>query len=573
MTIVLPSNITLSLDTDAVNDVYLATDPTTQDGAYLRHGSAVTEPTDPSVKLGTVNTSDGSTTRASDNASSTFDTVTSNSVNTEDLNGADFISPGDSVSTINSALSGSGLVVFETGDHFLSDRIEVTSASVSVLVLPGAHIKIADGATPTTLTGGDSNTYTPVFYNSGYDDFHVENQGLIDGNQTNHSNPICVFVEDAASPSLSGEGGRFSDHAAAAGIFDSTEVSVSNIEGESSGDQGAVWFEGVNGAEVRDVYCDGGEALDLNSACENIQFHGLQADNSNEVADIHSCSNVQGSDIQAGDGCSNILTVKDTGTSIFTSQSPFGYAEDISIDGIRGTVSGKALQVVGVGSGDLRGVMKFTGIDVVSTGDTAVSIRPDAASQFADGLTLGGYAETESTGTHYAFGINVSSGTQQAGLNLNVEGVSAGSHGVVIGDWNDISGQAVGRDSAGQAVGLFTNSGTVQNVALTAHGYNSDRGINIGGGCSDITVNGRAYNNTNSDIVVGGTDVDVEADWDTRTDNGTRTVWNGLGYNAGDPSSTGDWNGNGREGVHVRDTTNNNTYLYNDGGYSQVASS
>jgi hypothetical protein len=86
MTIVLPSNITLSLDTDATNDVYLATDPTTQDGAYLRHGSAVTEPTDPSVLLGTVNTSDGSTTRASDNASPTFDTVTSNSVSTEEVN-------------------------------------------------------------------------------------------------------------------------------------------------------------------------------------------------------------------------------------------------------------------------------------------------------------------------------------------------------------------------------------------------------------------------------------------------------------------------------------------------------
>jgi hypothetical protein len=86
MTIVLPSNVTLSLDTDATNDVYLATDPTTNDGAYLRHGSAVTEPTDPSVLLGTVNTADGSTTRASDNASPTFDTVTSKSVNTDHTN-------------------------------------------------------------------------------------------------------------------------------------------------------------------------------------------------------------------------------------------------------------------------------------------------------------------------------------------------------------------------------------------------------------------------------------------------------------------------------------------------------
>jgi hypothetical protein len=97
MTIVLPSNITLSLDTDATNDVYLATDPTTQDGAYLRHGSAVSEPTDPSVLLGTVNTADGSTTRASDNASPTFDTVTSNSVNTDDVTVTNGLVPGEKV--------------------------------------------------------------------------------------------------------------------------------------------------------------------------------------------------------------------------------------------------------------------------------------------------------------------------------------------------------------------------------------------------------------------------------------------------------------------------------------------
>jgi hypothetical protein len=47
--------------------------------------------------------------------------------------------------------------------------------------------------------------------------------------------------------------------------------------------------------------------------------------------------------------------------------------------------------------------------------------------------------------------------------------------------------------------------------------------------------------------------------------NGTRCTIDGLGYNGGDPSSTGDWNGNGQEGIMVRDTTNNSTYLYNDG--------
>ena len=47
--------------------------------------------------------------------------------------------------------------------------------------------------------------------------------------------------------------------------------------------------------------------------------------------------------------------------------------------------------------------------------------------------------------------------------------------------------------------------------------------------------------------------------------------FNGLGYNAGDPNTTGQWTGNGIEGLVVRDTTNANTYLFNNGGWSQIA--
>jgi len=60
--VVLPTAVTLALDADASNDIYLAVDPTSQDSVYLRHGSSVSEPGDPSVKLGTVDTSDGSVT-------------------------------------------------------------------------------------------------------------------------------------------------------------------------------------------------------------------------------------------------------------------------------------------------------------------------------------------------------------------------------------------------------------------------------------------------------------------------------------------------------------------------------
>lgn len=44
-------------------------------------------------------------------------------------------------------------------------------------------------------------------------------------------------------------------------------------------------------------------------------------------------------------------------------------------------------------------------------------------------------------------------------------------------------------------------------------------------------------------------------------------VYNGVGYNAGDPATTGQWNGEGYEGLTVRDTTNSVTYTYLNGAW------
>ena len=49
------------------------------------------------------------------------------------------------------------------------------------------------------------------------------------------------------------------------------------------------------------------------------------------------------------------------------------------------------------------------------------------------------------------------------------------------------------------------------------------------------------------------------------TDAGVRTLINGVGTNAGDPNSAGNWNNNGYEGVHVLDTTNGKIYIFRNG--------
>lgn len=77
--VILPTEVTnLGLGTDTSNDLWLAVDPTTNDDVYIRHGSGLSAPTDPSVKLGTVDTSSGDTTRANDLSDDTHDTVTVN---------------------------------------------------------------------------------------------------------------------------------------------------------------------------------------------------------------------------------------------------------------------------------------------------------------------------------------------------------------------------------------------------------------------------------------------------------------------------------------------------------------
>jgi len=81
--VILPSSVTgLGLGTDNVNDLWLAVDPTSNDSVYIRHGNGLSAPSDPSVKLGTVDTSNGDTTRANDLAQSEQDSITTQSFST-----------------------------------------------------------------------------------------------------------------------------------------------------------------------------------------------------------------------------------------------------------------------------------------------------------------------------------------------------------------------------------------------------------------------------------------------------------------------------------------------------------
>jgi hypothetical protein len=131
---------------------------------------------------------------------------------------------------------------------------------------------------------------------------------------------------------------------------------------------------------------------------------------------------------------------------------------------------------------------------------------------------------------------------------------------------------------------------TLQNVRITG----SDRdGIVLDSqfqtvvtGCitdgSSITGNDLVVRGCHRNVIVGNYfngDVTIESDaqdtqlWSwvggTLTDNGVRTIVNGVGTNSGDPRSTGEWNENGREGVTVYDISTSpwTEYVYRNGGW------
>lgn len=79
-------------------------------------------------------------------------------------------------------------------------------------------------------------------------------------------------------------------------------------------------------------------------------------------------------------------------------------------------------------------------------------------------------------------------------------------------------------------------------------------------------------NGTYTDIIVANNRVrDMSANYVNGAANVTRLLLDGLGYTAGVPGVAGDWTAGGYEGLIIRDTTNNKTYIYADGAYREIS--
>ena len=226
-------------------------------------------------------------------------------------------------------------------------------------------------------------------------------------------------------------------------------------------------------------------------------------------------------------------------------------------------------------------------VDVIEPGANGLDSRSDAGPH----NKLSGYVEDAGER-----GVQVASARTRV-TDVNVEGAS--DRAIYIGaDNSDLTEFYAEREREGGGTAIVEVAGSNCKIddgeILGGDAGEEDRGLRLVGDNNRAhNVNIRRNDGTGEAIFVDGDnniarDIYVE-DWyryfrtldDTEDfvieigsldlfgfdDEGVRTVINGWGQNDGDPSSTGDWSGHGREGVNVYDTTNGVKYSYVNGDW------
>ncbi|WP_256394123.1 hypothetical protein [Natronoarchaeum rubrum] len=487
-------------------------------------------------------------------------------VSTEDLNNVRHIPKGASLSEINSELSTPGTVVFDADtDYFVSDRLEIGTSDITVVIEKGARIKVEDSASPTLHTDDQGTDHLFVLYSNGYDNVSVINRGIIDGNATNHPSPQNVVFFGGDNPRYIQESGELHDVNGGILFVDNRHAFSFGASSRSLDSNGAtIIAEGVQSGQFIGTHgANGQETIDLNARCTDVVLEATTGQNlSQSVIDLNEAPRTVVEGVSAADDASvdQVLNISGDSGSRYTSRTALGNSNGVTATGLSGRVSGVGVRCVG---GNPIQNLTIEGT-VVSAGDNAVKMLPNVANQF-DGLTLRGYYETEAS----TIAVNLGYDTQQVGANLDVDVYSAGA-GIDITDWAAMSGRIRANNCSGTGVSIAENVANADNNTLyVAAVGNGGDGVDVTGSATRNVLFGIAQANTNSDLAIGSSPVDTV--WWGRAGSlnygGTRTLINGVGRNSGDPSSGGDWNGNGREGVKVYDTTNSTKYWYVNGSW------
>ena len=179
-----------------------------------------------------------------------------------------------------------------------------------------------------------------------------------------------------------------------------------------------------------------------------------------------------------------------------------------------------------------------------------------------------GYAGIQFAGTSVSAVVvgNVINSDTRGILGLPSNSVCVGNNIIDWGDGTTADLQAI--HTAGNRVTISANVMSMSApTALTTGVYSS--------GCWNVISNNVIADHgtygiqlaptTNDNIISSNSIVkSTGAYWKS---SGARNIINGIGYNVGNPASTGDWKTYGQEGISVVDTGNNTIYQYANGGW------
>jgi hypothetical protein len=185
----------------------------------------------------------------------------------------------------------------------------------------------------------------------------------------------------------------------------------------------------------------------------------------------------------------------------------------------------------------------------------------------------GGTQDPGLTGDHMLIMGNVigracrASGCASLGSNKNANiywertGANFIGNNVLDAGYNNLTSSWVNADG----MVLNANYVNVTGNQFLGQSQSGTAGLRILGSNNRISGNMLRANATDIIVASGAADNLINEPGATISDSGTRTVFNFVGRNAGDPNSTGSWNGVAKwAGLHIYDTTNAVTYLYLD---------
>lgn len=478
----------------------------------------------------------------------------------------------DAVSVFSNDVSAGDTVRFGAGTHLVNDRIEIAVDDVTVVIPSSAEVKMADGAAPTTISG--DNTWTPLIYSTGQSNLEVINRGRLNANNTNHARGAALWFDSCNDVSVwSGPGGIVDAYSGVVPV-DSTNVQIDRISSEDC--TSLVFAEGCNdGFWVGYAYQEGGsEVVDLESTCTDAQIGTVVGKNTGQsLVEIDRSPGTTVESVQAlGSSCATLVEIGTSATDGLSSQSKPSTAGDVTVHQATGAVSGVGINIVQPNNIPANNV-HLKGLNIVSTGDFGIATQSVNADNTLDGLTIEGRVESTASG---AVNLNVGTTTQQEGMTLDVEVIGGGTnfHGLRVNGWNSVVGRVYAHDSDRDGVFVQATDSTQTSdhwsLLCTTHG-NGQSGVDVDDNSSGRQLRCEFFGRFVDGVNFGSPSFQcsVWGSWGSRTDNGTRNTWNGLGSasTSGAPS-TGNW----AIGTIVEDSANpGNVYIHvPNGGFVQI---